>query len=90
MASADPKFQIYDARGVPIKANDNWASAYEAAHLPAAFAAAGAFAFPAGSKDAAVLANLIPGNYTVVVTPATGGPGTAHIEVYEMPSEFSF
>ncbi|HEX2101613.1 MAG TPA: hypothetical protein VHF69_13155 [Candidatus Synoicihabitans sp.] len=49
-----------------------------------AAAQAGAFPFPAGGKDAALVVGLAPGMYSAHVNAATGGPGVALIEVYEI------
>ena len=51
----------------------------------------GAFALPAASKDAALVASLSPGNYSVVVAPANGtAGGTALLEVYDVPERVGF
>ena len=46
---------------------------------------AGAFAFPAGGKDAAVLLTLPPGSYTAQVSGVGGATGVGLVEVYEVP-----
>ncbi len=53
--------------------------------LASSFNAVGAFALPAGSRDAAVELTLAPGGYTVHVSPATGATGEVLIEIYELP-----
>ena len=54
--------------------------------LADAFRSVGAFALPAASKDAAIVATLAPGNYTAQVAPVSGtAGGTAIVEVYELP-----
>jgi len=45
----------------------------------------GAFPLPAGSKDAAILVSLAPGNYTALVSGAGESSGIALVEVYEVP-----
>jgi len=55
------------------------------ASLPAVFATVGAFAYVAGGKDAAIIVSLPAGGYTVTVSGADGGSGTAIVEVYELP-----
>jgi hypothetical protein len=63
--------------------NDNWGGTSALAN---AFAQSGAFLLPATSKDAALVATLAPGNYSVVVSPAVGtAGGTALLEVYTLP-----
>jgi uncharacterized repeat protein (TIGR03806 family) len=60
-------------------ANDNW-NAGDAA----AFAAAGAFALPPASRDAALIATLSPGSYTAQVGGAGSGSGVALVEIYDL------
>jgi hypothetical protein len=64
-----------------IGANDNWGGRSE---LVAAFAQAGAFDLAPNSRDAAWVASLSAGNYTVRVE--TGdSTGTVLVELYELP-----
>ena len=83
-AMADPKVELFDAAGKSLATNDNWGGTTA---LTSAFGQTGAFALSATtSKDAALVATLAPGNYSVVVTPVTGtAGGTALLEVYEVP-----
>jgi hypothetical protein len=76
---ANPKISLY--RGTELVAeNDDWAAAQAAD-----FARLGAFALPAGSKDAALILTLAPGAYTAQVTAADGtATGVALVEIYEM------
>jgi hypothetical protein len=78
---ADPQLALFSGQ-TKIAENDNWGGG---AALTAAFSQVGAFALPAGSKDAALLVNLQPGNYTVQVSGTGGTSGIALIEVYEAP-----
>ena len=83
-AIPDPKVELFNGASISIGTNDNWAGTAE---LTAAFIATGAFALSATSKDAALITTLVPGNYTVEVTPATGtAGGTALLEVYDVPN----
>jgi arylsulfatase A-like enzyme len=84
-ALADPALVLY--RGsTAIAANDNWDSAANAATLAATAAAAGAFAFEAGSRDAALLVTLPAGeSYTVQVSGSGNTTGTALVEIYVVP-----
>ena len=75
---ADPKLELY-AGASKIGENDSW----DAAHA-ATFANVGAFALPAGSKDAALVVTLAPGSYTVQLSGSDGGTGEGMIEVYEV------
>jgi uncharacterized delta-60 repeat protein len=77
---ADPTIALYDAEGRALGANDNWVSSV--ADVAAAAARSGAFALQPGSKDAAVLATLPSGAYTIQVS--AGATGTALLEIYEV------
>lgn len=66
--------------GVLIGSNDDWL-----ATDTSAIAASGAFPLPAGSFDAALVATLTPGNYSVQALGPVNVTGTVLIEVYEAP-----
>lgn len=75
----DPKIEVHDAAtGSVVASNDNWD-----APLAATFASVGAFPWPAGSHDAALVATLPPGGYTAIVSDGGGGSGIALVEVYD-------
>ncbi len=78
---ADPQLTLH-AGGAQIGGNDNWGGT---AALAAAFAQVGAFALPGSSRDAALLATLQPGTYTVQVSGVGGTTGLALVEIYEVP-----
>lgn len=77
---ADPKLVLQTSGQVLVADNDTFS-----ASLPAVFATVGAFPFVVGGKDAAIIVSLPAGGYTVTVSGADGGSGTAIIEVYELP-----
>lgn len=89
---ADPRLTLYNTDRAPatkVGENDNWSTpvgtgAATGAEIAGAAAAVGAFPFPAASRDAAFLATLAPGSYTVNVESATGATGTALVEAYEV------
>ncbi len=84
---ADPAIAVLDSTATQIAANDNWDST-SAAALTAAFSEAGAFPFQAGSKDAALIADLPPGtSYTIEVSGVAGTTGMALVEVYDITSD---
>jgi hypothetical protein len=68
-----------------LATNDNWSTAANAGEVAAAASAAGAFALPAGSKDAALVATLPAGSYTAVVSGVGTSTGTALVELYALP-----
>ncbi|MEY2878040.1 MAG: hypothetical protein RLZZ15_420, partial [Verrucomicrobiota bacterium] len=80
---ADPKIDLIDATSKVIATNDNWGGT---AALTAAFTQVGAFQLAnTASKDAALLATLPPGNYSVSVSGLAGTSGIALVEVYDVP-----
>jgi bacillolysin len=78
---ADPTIKVYDSASRLVAENDNWNSS-----LAATFSSVGAFGLTAGSKDAALVANLNAGaTYTVQVSGVNGSTGEALVEIYELP-----
>jgi mono/diheme cytochrome c family protein len=77
---ADPVLTVFgpDSTTRVAASNDNWNAADGAA-----FAAAGAFSLPAGSRDAALVAQLAPGAYTAQLADSGGGSGIALVEIYD-------
>lgn len=76
---ADPTITLYSG-STALATNDNWVVA-DAATM----AAVGAFALPAGSKDAAIITTLAAGSYTAVVSGVGNTTGTALVELYVVP-----
>lgn len=72
---ADPRLELYAGGPAPITVNDDWSSA-----LTPTFAAVGAFAFPAGSRDAAINQGM-NGSFTVQCKGT--GPGVVLVEAYD-------
>jgi hypothetical protein len=67
-----------------IATNSGWSGGADAAAIAEAAARAGAFPFPTGSADSAILISLAPGAYTAQVGTAAGS-GVVLLEVYELP-----
>ena len=83
-ALADPTVTLF--RGsTAIAANNDWSSAPNAAEIVTTSSTVGAFALPAGSRDAVILTTLPPGPYTAVVSGVGGTSGTALVEIYVVP-----
>ena len=80
---ASPQLDVY-REGVHIASNAGWSTATNSAALAAATSRAGAFAFPHGSRDAALLQTLPPGAYTVNLSATSGPAGLALIEIYDL------
>jgi len=86
-ASPDPRIAVYDGAGRLVAGNDDWSLADPAvtAALVDAALLSGAFQLEAGSRDAALLATLQPGAYTVHATSGDGSGGVVLIEAYSLP-----
>jgi hypothetical protein len=83
-ALANPQLTLLS--GSTLQAtNDDWWQGTTVATMTGVFSSAGAFPLAAGSRDAALVATLPPGSYTVQVTGADGATGVALVEVYEAP-----
>src|SRR5688500_14377845 len=84
----DPSLAVLDSAGRQIAngANNDWETA-GAAVITSASAQAGAFPFAAGSRDAALVVDLMPGNYTIQVNGVAGATGTALVEGYDLSPE---
>lgn len=79
-----PEVAVYSGL-LPLARNAGWSSTPEASAIATAAAQSGAFEFPAGSADAALILNLAPGSYSAQVTGVDGSTGIALIEIYELP-----
>jgi len=87
-ALADPLVELFDRNNRRLAANDNWGDdPTKTAAIAAAAARTGAFAWAAGSKDAALLVTLDPGAYTVVLSGVGGATGLALLEVYDVENQ---
>lgn len=80
----DPVVQVVDNAGNVIFENDDWGSVATSPAVAAAFTATSAFGIADGSGDAALVIDLPPGLFTVLVTGKDGATGVALVEVYEM------
>ncbi len=83
-AMENPTLTLFSGQTV-LAQNDDWSVANG---LLDAANRAGAFAFAEGSADAALLATLGPGAYTVSATSADGAAGEVLIEVYRVPPPY--
>jgi len=93
---ADPVLTINSGATV-VARNDDWlvpasSNAADPTAIAAAATACGAFALPAGGKDAAVLVALAPGSYTAQVSASTAAlsvaaakEGLVLLEIYGVP-----
>jgi hypothetical protein len=81
---ADPELQVINADDEIVAANDNWGDDNTEV-TTAATTAAKAFRLATGGRDAALVATLPPGSYTVVVRGVGDTSGVALVEIYEVP-----
>jgi arylsulfate sulfotransferase len=75
---ADPVLNLYNSSGALVKTNDNWHDDFGAT-----FMAENGFAPGNPAESAALLRNLLPGAYTVVVTGKNSTEGISLAEVYD-------
>jgi len=81
---ARPEVTVYSG-ALLLARNAGWSSTPDASAIATAAAQSGAFEFPAGSADAALILNLAPGSYSAQVTGVAGSTGIALVEIYELP-----
>jgi hypothetical protein len=81
-ALADPMVDLLNADGDPIAMNDNWETDPTPDNYSAEVMAAGLA--PTDPAEAAVFANLVPGQYTAIVMGVNGGVGVALVEIYHV------
>jgi uncharacterized protein (DUF1800 family) len=82
---ADPVMTVRNAvTNAIVATNDNWTATAEPAALYAAFSQAGAFPFAPNSLDAALVLDLPPGLYSVLISGAGNTTGIALAEVYDL------
>ena len=80
---ARPRLRLLNAVGAVVLENAGWANNSEVA---ATAARLGAFAYAAGSVDAAVVVSLAPGNYSVQVGDDAARGGSVLTEIYTAES----
>lgn len=74
---ADPTLELRDASGALVKANDNWRDTQRAEILATSLA-------PPNNAEAAIVADLLPTNYTAIVRGKNDTTGVALVEVYHL------
>lgn len=77
---ADPVLSFRNSQGQEIATNDNWSGQA----LVDAAASVSAFPLTAGSKDAALIITLAPGNYTVIARGVNNTTGVVLAEIYKL------
>lgn len=81
-AMGDPQLEL-----VGVGTNNNWQDGGNGAAIANAGAKVGAFPLEPGSKDAAMLVDLLPGVYTMHTVAADGVGGVVLTEVYAVPAD---
>lgn len=79
----DPYMVLYDSSGA-VAANDDWESEFTF-QMREAFSQVNATQLDEGSKDAAMVRELQPGLYTVIVNDFNYTSGIVLIEIFELP-----
>jgi hypothetical protein len=74
---SDPLLELFDANGARISSNNNWKDTQQAAIVSAGLA-------PTNDLEAAIQADLAPGNYTAVVSGVNGANGVGLVEAYHL------
>lgn len=80
----DPYMILYDVSGTVVAANDDWSSEFTY-QMTEAFSQVNASQLDEGSKDAAMVRELQPGLYTVIVNDFDYTSGIVLIELFELP-----
>lgn len=81
---ADPKLAIFSG-STQVLSNDNWSTdAFNATAARIAASSVGAFPLTEGSKDAALVATLNPGGYSIQVSGVGSTTGKALVELYDL------
>jgi hypothetical protein len=88
---ADPTLALHDSTGALIASNDNWMTTIIGGIITsdqvAAIRASGHA--PGNVMESAMIVNLPPGNYTVIVRGVNNTTGVGLVEVYTLSSESS-
>ena len=81
-ALADPTLELFGGNGDKISSNDNWKQSETGASQEGEVQATGVP--PSNDLEAAIVANLPPGNYTAIVRGKSDGTGVGLVEVYAL------
>jgi hypothetical protein len=76
-ALGDPFLSIHNSQGAAIASNDDWETGERQALIDSNLA-------PTNPKEAAVLTDLQPGNYTAVISGVNNATGVSVVEVYNI------
>jgi hypothetical protein len=76
-ALQDTSLELHDQNGTGVISNDDWRSTQEAQIIATTIP-------PSNDRESAILATLVPGNYTAIVRGANDTTGIALIEAYNL------
>jgi hypothetical protein len=79
----DPTLELVNASGTPLASNDDWKTRPDGTSQQAEIEAT--FIPPHDDRESALVAFLVPGNYTAVVRGKNNTMGIAVVEVYNIP-----
>jgi hypothetical protein len=85
----DPTLTLYNSAGTAIASNDNWQTTVVDGTIITGNQVSeiqGTGKAPGSPNEAAIIAELPPGNYTAIVQGVAGTTGNALVEVYALPS----
>ena len=74
----DPVLELRDASGALLASNNNWRDTQETTIFNSNLS-------PSDDRESAIVTSLPGGAFTAIVGTATGEPGTAVVEVYNLP-----
>ena len=74
----DPRLDLFNVQGARIATNNNWRDSQQAVIMATGMA-------PANNLEAAIRANLLPGNYTAIMSGPGGETGIGLIEAFSFP-----
>ncbi|MEO7167166.1 MAG: matrixin family metalloprotease [Spartobacteria bacterium] len=77
-ALQNPQIELRDGAGALLGSNDDWQESLDAGEIVASTLA------PSDPKEAAIIARLAPGNYTVVVSGVNNSSGVGLVESYTL------
>ncbi len=85
-ALADPTLELHDGTGALIASNDNWQTTIKGGIITADQVAAiqNSGHAPTTASESAIIATLLPGNYTAIVRGKNTAVGVALVDVYDM------
>ena len=79
---SDPSVELHDSEGQLIASNENWNTGTQVSEIVATGIP------PGDGREAALIANVAPGDYTAVVKGANGSQGIGLVEIYDLdPSD---